>query len=668
MSLDLLPAAMPTEDRDQIEISEYVASRYNESRKWDEPFKEQCRDSWKAVNSKLPANWPYFWGIFAPETAVACNDTIENIMSTVFPKDAFFDLRACTGQTEVQTEIMREAEKFALRRASYKERYFFWELDNIIYGNGVLATFAEPSFRKVTVEEPILDPYGYGATIGSQRVQKMDVKVWPELKNISRWNVFPFPGPVEGGDLQRAPYFIIRRFMPLEAVRSMARKPWAMWRNTEKLQGLYSINGTTGAIASNTSDLTEFEDIWKLLQLIGLDITSIDSSGSNTVKWCEVLYYYEAPPGERGCRAYAILCENKVLACRGNEYDHAMKPLADIKWQPYHTDLWNCYGVAQGIKAYQEIINIRMAQRFEQVELFLRPPRLVGAAAGKFPLTWLNPWPNAHSNIPGDVNAIRTLDFPNVKFDMMQDDQDAKIGIQRATRISNVSKGIADPALGEGATKTARGIAFLTDATNRAAAFKQLLHEQIGVVPQLTQTAQILQQVMDDGTIIHITDVNETLKRAGLRGDRLPVNREDIAGEWEFYAIGSSKTQEPNVVANNMREFWMPILQDPEHGSKFDRMEIYKDSHELIFGRPITKYLKTDQDMQRVLAQLKPPVPKEMIPRFNELDVQAKDVVKDRLGLPATGVTAQDEEKTADTVSNVIKEATRQPKDLSVRQ
>ena len=657
MSLEALPVQMPMDANGEAAVCEHVRERYEAAREFDRPFKESCLKDWKYVNNRLPEDWPYFWGLFAPETRIACNDTIENIMSTVFPKDNFFDLRACSGQSELQTEIMRECQKFALRRGRYKERYFFWEQDAIVYGNGVLATFAEPEWRKITVEQPILDPYGYGVPMGMQRVQQTKMQVWPQMKNVSRWNVFPFPGPVEGGDIQKMPYFVIRRFMPLEAVKAMAKKPWAMWRNTERLQGTYTYNGTTGTV-SNASE-TQFEDLWNLLSYAGFNVTTQQSEGAACVRFCEVLYYYEAPPGERGCRAYAVMCENQLLACRGNEYEHAMKPLADIKWQPFHSDLWNCYGVAKEIRAYQDMINVRMAQRFEQVELFLRPPRVVGQAAGNFPLTSLNPWPNGHTRINGDPNAIRTLELPNVRPDMMQDDSDAKIGIQRSTRISNVSKGIADPALGEGATKTASGIKFLADSTQRAAALKTLFHEEIGIAPQLMQVGQILQQVLEDGTVINIGDVNETLKRAGYKGDRLPVRSADIAGEWEFYAVGSSKAQDLNVLAANMTSFWQPVLSDPEHGKKFDRMEIYKDAHEALFQRPITKYLKTEQDMAETMAQEKPGVPPPMLPKFKDLDTQARDVVKERLGLPVTGTTAEKEMEMTKAMTGMVKDGAK---------
>jgi hypothetical protein len=432
-----------------------------------------------------------------------------------------------------------------------------------------------------------------------------------------------------------------------------------MWRNTEKLQGSYNINRTTGTVSN--ADETQFEDLWDLLWYAGLSVTTQQSEGTNCMKYCEVYYYYEAPPGDRGCRAYAVVCENQVLACRGNDYEHGLKPLADIKWQPIHNDLWNCIGVPRQMRTDQEIVNISLNQGFEQTELFLRPPRLVGQGAGQFPLTQLNPWPNGHIKVPGDPSQIKLLDFPNVRGDLQTESADSKNRIQRATRITNISKGMVDPGMGDGA-KTAQGIAFMTDATSRAAAFKTLFHEEIGIAPQLMQEASIIQQTIEDGTVINIGDVNETLKRAGFKGDRLPIRSADLAGEWEFYAVGSSKTQEPAVVANNMTKFWQPVLQDPEHGKLFDRMAIYADAHEMIFHRPISKYLKGEQALQQTLANAKPPVPPQMLPKFKDLDTAAKDAVKDRLQLPTTGVSADDEKEAGKTVGKLAVEHLSPPK------
>ena len=664
--LTVLPTQFPQNEQEQKKIVGFTQDRIDASREWDRPFKERCLEDWRRFNSRLPENWPYYWGIFQPETMIACNDTIENLMSTVFPRDNFFDLRASSGQTELQTELMREATRYAMRKAKYKERYFFWEQDAIFYGNGTLATFAEPQWLTNTVQQPMMDPMGYGVQIGMQSVKQTKLSVWPQMRNISRWNVFPAVGPVEGGDIQRMPYFIIRRFMPLVALQAMAKKPWAMWQNTEKIKGSYNINRTTGTISN--ADETQFEDLWDLLWYAGYNVTTQQSEGTNCMKWCEVYYYYEAPAGGEGCRAYAVTCENQLLVCRGNEYEHAKKPIADIKWSPSHPDLWQCMGVPGEIRAYQEIVNIRTAQRFEQTELFLRPPRLVGKASGINPISRLNPWPGSMTEA-NDINAVKMLEFPNIRGDLMGDDQDAKIGIQRATRISNVSKGISDPGLGEGATKTAKGMAIMTDSAARATAFKTLFHEEIGVAPQIQQVAQILQQVMEPGTIIHIGDVNETLKRAGINGDMLQLHPQDIAGEWEFYAVGSSKSQDPSVEAHNALQFWGPVLSDPEHGPKFDKMEIYKDQHERIFRRPLSKYLKTEQELQEAINRPKPVAP-PMLPKYKDAPPDIQRQIEQRSGFEPSqiGGSSRIENQVVEHVGKAVASATKQPKYLPPRE
>ena len=661
-----LPVDYPQNDQEQKRLIGYVQDRIDASREWDRPFKERCLDDWRRVNSRLPENWPYYWGIFQPETMIACNDTIENMMSTVFPKDNFFDLRASSGQTEFQTELLREAVRFAMRKAKYKERYFYWEQDAIFYGNGVLATFAEPQWLTSIVRKPVLDPYGYGVQIGMQREKQVKLSVWPQMRNVSRWNVFPSVGPVEGGDIQRMPYFIIRRFMPLVAVKAMAKKPWAMWQNTEKLKGSYNINRTTGTISN--ADETLFEDLWDLLWYAGFNVTTQQSEGTNCMKWCEVYYYYEAPAGGEGCRAYAVTCENQLLACRGNEYEHAKKPLADIKWTPIHPDLWQCAGVPSEMKAYQEIVNIKTSQRFELSELLLRPPRLVGKSSGINPISRLNPWPGSMTET-NDVNSVKMLEFPNIRGDLFGDDQDAKVGIQRATRISNVSKGIADPNLGEGATRTAKGMAIMNASTKSASNYKSLFHEEIGIAPQITQFAQILQQTMEPGTLIHIGDVNETLKKGGVTGDTLQLHPDDIAGEWEFYAVGSSKVSDPAIEAQNAQAFWTPVLSDPEHGKKFDRMEIYKDNHERIFNRPFTKYLKTEQELQAAI-QTPPPVAPAMLPKYKDAPPDIQRQIEQRAGLQPSeiGGASRVEQSVLDHAGKAFTDSNKQPRFLPKRE
>ena len=652
--MDNLPTEFPPDDMTQHYIVGYLQERYEASRAWDRPFKEKCLIDWRNLNSRLPANWPYFWGLFMPETSMACHDTVENIMATVFPKDNFFDLRAVTGQTEVQTEIMRETERFALRRAKYKEKYFFWEQEAIFYGNSVIMTVAAPTWKKHTIEESIPDPYGYGLNIGKQRVTQNKLTIWPMLINISRWNTFPFPGPVDGGNMQAMPYFVVRRFLPLAAVKAMATRPWAMWQNTEKLKGNYSVNRSTGMIQH--ADDSVFEDLWQLLEHAGFNIGSTQADGPNCVKFCEVLYYFEAPPGEIGCQAQAVWCENQLLACEANPYENGLKPLADIKWHPIHTDLWECHGVPAEIRSYQDGINIFNAQRADRRELDIKPPRIVGVGAGITPLTKLTPWPGALIEAQGDPSQVRMLDFPNPNNELYREEDNAKLGIQRATRITNVSKGIADPSLGEGATKTARGIAFMQDASQRASAFKLLFHEEIGVGPQLMQTAQILQQTLEPETIIHLIDSNETLKKAGLASDRMMIRPDDIAGEWEFWAVGSSRTSEPTSVANNMLQFWPQVLQDPEHGQKFDRMEIFKDAHEMIFNRPMTKYLKPEEE----LAQLPPPAsppPKEMLPKYADTPPDVQRQLEEKAGLQPSQIGGVS--KVEQTAANAAIEANK---------
>jgi hypothetical protein len=651
---DELPDQFPDNPANEKRVVGYIEERYQASREFDRAFKERCLTDWMNVNSKLPDNWPYYWGLFMPETSMACHDTIENIMATVFPKENFFDIRAVSGQTELATELMREAMKFSLRRAKYKERYFFWEQDAIFYGNSVVHTCASPAWKPKRIMQPQGDPFGYGLDMGATTRTEHELNVWPEIQNISRWNLFPFPGPVEGGSIQHAPFFIVRRFIPLAACRANASKPWAMWRNTEKLVGSYNVNRTSRTI--NTGDETAFEDLWQLLQYAGLNIGETQTEGPNCVKYCEVLYYYEAPPGEPGCRAFAVMAEGQLLACDANPYEHGLKPLADIKWHPTHTDLWQCYGVPREIKAYQDKINIMEAQRADRREIDLKPMLLVGESAQINPMTQLAPWPGAIVKSQ-DIAAVKMLEFPNVAGELYREEESASVGIQRATRISNVSKGVDDGSLGQGA-KTARGMAFLTDSSQRAAAFKLLFHEEIGVAPNLMQIAQILQQVIRPGTIINIGDVNETLKRAGVNANAIPLNPQDIAGEWEFYAVGSSRTQDPATVAHNMTTFWMPILTNPERARLYDIDEIEKQGHELIFGHSIQKYRKNDKDLQEALAK-PPPAPKEMIPKFKDLKDRplAAAALLERVGLPSddTPPITEREKEQAKTQREVAK-------------
>lgn len=660
--LELLPLTATPEQ--ESAVVQYVKERYESDKRRDLPFKYDMLIDWQNMNGVLPRNWPFYWGIFEPETSITANDTIENFMGTVLAKESFFDLRGVTGQNEVQVELMREAAKFNLRRARAKQKFFYWFQDCDVFGNGLLGIDIEPRWRKETVQTPIMDPHGWGVQMGTQKVQQDRLETWASMYNISRWDFFPYGG-YGYNDIQDMPRCTVRRWLPLEAVKAIGK--YKQWKNLDRLKGNYTLNRNSLLVSGPDSSI---EDIWQRLQLAGYDTTTEQSEDFGCTKLCEVFIYYEAPPGQSGCRAYAVVCEDQLLTCRGNDYEHAKKPLADVKWNPISSDLWQCTGVAKAIRPYQDQINIRAAQKADRLQLDIDPMRIVSESAGIKPLTLLNKWPGSIIPATGNIGpeGIRTLDFPQSRGQFDDDQDRASQGIQRASRITNVSKGIADTNTGRG-QDTARGIQALTSATGRAVAFKLLWAEQVGVNPALMLFAQTMQQVLTPDTVIHITEANEILKKAGMKGEIFHLHPDDIAGEWEFYAVGASQSIEDAEWASTALQFFQAAAQVPKVASRIDWLEVFKQVGDRALRRPVNTFLMSDEQMQEE-SQLPKPLPKEMLPKYKDTapDVQRQIEVRAGLQPSQVGGTSQPEKQIIDHVGKAVTASLKQPKYLPKRE
>jgi hypothetical protein len=681
---DILPMAPDWGDEEeQRQIAQYVEDRLRASADFDDAFKQSNLIDLQNYASRTGSfnmpGWQYGFHLFDPETQNAANTAQETTMSSTFAKERFFDLRGTSGQDEVQVEIKREHMLHAARRARWKMRYYNWAQDATLWGNGVMATWACPYWVRDRGAQRSMqsDPYGYGVRLAQspgmmglggtphrgvaapdEQKPGFHREIWPEFRNISRWDLYPYPGP-GFSDVQDMPFFGFDLFLPLATVKRMATRPWAMWNaeNVEKLRGEWGVDRNSRTVSGSDKS---WDNIWDRLAYMGYTIVKSESQNTHAVRYCRVSFYYEAPPGGRGCRAYAVVCEQKLLACRGNEYEHAMKPIADLKWIPFlATDVWQCWGVPSLIRPYQDRLNITLGQKYELREKFLFPTRIV--RPGQDP-SLLNRLLDAMAGdvIEADKDAVSVLEQPSPRADFFDDEDRSQMGLQRAVRQTDINMGNA-PTQGGDALKTASGLRYLGNAGQLSAVFRTLFFEEGGVVPQLEQLASVLEQTLpDEGHTIPLTDTNETLARAGHKGNLLHVTPESVAGDYEIVPVGASKVADAGAEVSDIIGLLKEAAGMREVADKIDWMGEYKHLYERLTKRQPILLSPAEAEQK---AQQPKPLPKEMLPKSETIakhDKGAFAQVLQRSGLqPTEGSTTEREKEQAETQRTVMKTAAR---------
>jgi hypothetical protein len=676
---DILPTKIDWDDEDVIQrVKQYVDDRLDEAADFDDCFKRSNLIDLQNYASRVPLDWGFSFKLTDPITQNAVNMAMETTMGSTFAKERFFDLRGTSGQDEVQLEIKREHMLAAARHARWKMKYYNWGQDAALWGNGTMATFACPFWSKAAAQARAVQPDAFGYGVKTDRGSRLGYSqpqpqpIWPEYVNISRWDVYPYPRP-GFSDVQDMPFFGFDLFLPLEQVKRMANRPWAMWKNTEKLKGTWGIDRNDRTVSA--SDLS-YATIWDRLGWMGYKMVSDSEQTSGVIKTCRVRFFYEAPPGERGCRAYAIRCEDQLLACRGNDYDHAMKPVDCLKWIPFlATDCWQCWGVPSLIRPYSDRLQITIGQEYELRQKILFPTRLKRPGGdpsllGKL-LTAM-----AGDVIEANPEDVGLLDQPEPRSGLFDNKEDIRMGVATATRQTDINAGQA-PTAGE-ASKTFRGLQYLGNAGSQAAVMRVLFFEEGGVVPNLEKLASILEQTLPlEGQDISLTDTNDVLAGANMKGHLLRVTPEAVEGTYEFYPVGASKALDGTAEAEALVTYLDKCAQMPEVRDHIDWQEAAKEVYELIRKRAPSRIWLSDQAYQEKMEKTPRPLPKEMLPKFGDVaknDPGAAAQVLQRAGLePSQPSFTNREAEAGKTQREVIKIAAahhgkRQPRLLPVRQ
>ncbi len=445
--------------------------------------------------------------------------------------------------------------------------------------------------------------------------------------------------------------------MPLAQVRAMKFQPWALWENTEKIEGNIGID--TGARSIQMQEY-DYEYSSQRLAYAGWRVTADDSDTPNCVRMCRVFFYAEAPPGRRGMRAWAAVCENQVLFCRGNEYDNRLKPIDSLCWIPIDpTNLYWCFGVPGVIRSYQDRANLRLSMKYEQVSKAIWPTKLVWPgfpvdvmsklAAPTGSIIPIGKWKGVESIGGGATPGMLTnLDEnPGRALPMLDDLNEILGGVERATRQTEVSGGTADP--GNVGAKAYASLALLSRNARKGTVFQILYFENGGTEPQLAKTLSILQQTAPEVEMIN-TGGNETLARAGFK-DNFPVTKQEISGRFEVVVVGASHALEGPELANVLLDVITRLGQaSPKVRARLDDLEIGKHIIEMVRGQQVSWVFKSDEQFAKDQQTEPPPVPRETLPKYRDLlaegNTEALAEVKRRTGLPATPVPVQGESAT----------------------
>jgi hypothetical protein len=444
------------------------------------------------------------------------------------------------------------------------------------------------------------------------------------MRTVSRFDCFPFPGYYN--DIQQMPYFIVREFIPLFAFKERAK--WKRWKNADKVKGwTFAGRPTSGDEGSEF----EAENLYSRLENTGWCVGGT-ADGTGTTQFVELWHYYEAPPGGVGCRAYAVIADGEhLLCCRAREYDHAMKPIADLLWQPIDTQLWQAHGVARLIRPFQDQINAREAMYSDLMEFYRNPSRIAGPNLGIKPLTRLLPRPGQIIAATGDPSALRLLEMPPPPQGLLQQSDRAHNGIQRAALTD--LRGVVGPGAAQDATNTtATGKRIFSDSQAKIAAFVQLFFESRGIESQLQQFAGLCQQYANpEGEMLTLQEKNDTLQRSGrVNGGRVTLGPPDIAGNYTFRAVGSLRATENPEYAQQLQAFAQMIFSDPELAKDYSKRSFASEAYEVIFHRPLSRHEKSDQEKEQDAKQ-QPPLPPptsvkyEKAPREIQMQIEARE-------------------------------------------
>ena len=589
-----------TADQQDKQLAEYVMERMAVSEKYDRPFKEAALYHWKLINNALPEDWPFWSRHFEPETQNACMDTVEGIMGPIFSKGEVFDLEPVEEADELQTEIMRVLMKYVLReKAKYKLACYYECQEATFFGNGVQRIF--PEMRTIRNMKRQMQMAGgpFQVGLGMEAIAQSTTELWPKIKTVSRFDCYPAP---TGATIQEMPYFIERMIIPLNQLQHKGKLHG--YRNMDKVKGWYSMDRQAGTVRGDISE-KQF-DLYERLAAVGYDVAdgNVSEGGNNVVQYVEVLAYWEAPPEGVGGHRMILLAnrEHVIKEWQENPYHHGQKPYAEIKFMPRDSATWQAKGVPELVKGLQEKLNARTAQLSDIIEIQRNPHTLVEDSAGVQNLAELLPWPGGITRVKS-IGGIQYREHPAASRELFMDIDYTRQGIQRAGGSPDFAAGMSGRAQEQvTGLNTATGVKALLTASNQAKSFKWLMAEETGIADGLNMIASLTQQVLTAPTKVRIIGENKLLNEAGAT-QFLEVDPRDIACQWNFYAVGSSRATDDATKAQLMLQLLASLAQLPEYAQRIKQVDLANEIAELSGIRNPQRLLMSDEEMQQKQQQ-----------------------------------------------------------------
>lgn len=350
-------------------------------------------------------------------------------------------------------------------------------------------------------------------------LQEVVVKDHPMIENIPLKDFFFDPA---GTTIENCRYCIHRYWEDYHELKDKEEK--GAYKNTKEL-------------ADSSEDNTfNAED---MLTSIGLG-----NNGVKTRKGIEILEYYTDD--------YKIVIGNRktVLFVGENPYHHRSKPFARIVDTPVPNEFYGI-GEIEPIKDMQYELNTTRNQRIDNVSLLINKMYSIIRGAN-IDINQLVSRPNGFIEVD-DHNDIKPIDFGDITQSAYNEEQIIKNDIEEAL-------GLFDSVTGAHADRreTATTMSILANAGSQKFQLKTKLTEESGFHEIINQIISLNQQFIDTETEINILGADNTLVTE-------KVSPDDILGEWEIVALGSSQeaTLNKEIRQNQMIQLLNVISQNP---------------------------------------------------------------------------------------------------------
>ena len=639
-----------TEDRDEAareaKTLKMVMERLAYAEALDLPFKQRNFLHWMAVNSILPADFPFYSKYFEPETADAAYAYIESIMSPIYQKDTICRVKSLDDQGDVEREMMQLVMDTILREhIQYKNSLYDQFQETTFFGNGVVRHFICNKEVKVSRQQPIFAGAEYRIPVGMKRVEEIKQESWPDRVVVSRFDFTPGP---TGNTIQKMPYCGERLILPLEQIKHIGKQ--AGYRHTDEMQGFFVMDRREGYACGVWSE--RYFDIKERLAAVGYDVQDGSIGGSDALKYGELRIYSQAPNNGEGCNRIVILGDNKFVVYDsdwprpdapkgGNPHHHGLKPYSETKFaRPRIGQVWQCKGVPEMLEDQQNNLNALTNSAADMIAEERNPMTLVEEDAGVFDLSELVRQPGKIVMV-GKAKGIVDRIAPQVP-------QDIWLNIQRVR--DNMNRYSDTPGLTSGSTTgqdkltggadTATGLGILTDQASQSRIFALLFMEQ-GIEDGLNIIASDAQQILTTPQRFQITGHSKSLKMAGY-GKTAIVRPEQIQGKWHVTVLGPSRAMSSEKKAQTLIGAAQLISQVPEAKERMKQLENVLEVLELLGVDDPMRLFLSEEEFEKKKAAMQdqphpqPPMLLELIKRFKDLppDTQS-DVLKAAGMLPS---------------------------------